>query len=153
MLVFQAILHMVHHPSTAEDVGSGSRNTKHLLERVLNNMQGTQDVGSQMVAIAILGKPPCFSSDSFWYAFIWPAIQQVQHRSQSFEQSVDGSEDVNIGCNTDDEHETGPDLDNLNSIERDQDVKLHPSHRAETLDSAELGSARTHRTQDQNCLQ
>ena len=150
VLVFQAILHMVHHPSTAGDVGSGSRNTKHLLERMLNNMQGAQEVSSQMAATALLGKPPCFSSDSFWYAFIWPAIQEVRRHSQSFEQNVDGGEDVNIGCNADDENDTGPDLDILNSIERDQDVELHPSHRAETLASDELGSARTYRTQDEN---
>ena len=65
VLVFQAILHMVQHPFTAEDVGSGSRNTKHLLERISNNLQGAQEVSSQMAATALLGKLPCFSFDSF----------------------------------------------------------------------------------------
>ena len=150
VLVFQAILHMVQHPSTAEDVGSGSRNTKHLLERMLNNMQGAQEVSSQMAATALLGKPPCFSSDSFWYAFIWPAIQEVRRHSQSFEQNVDAEEDDITGGNSDDEDEAGGHLDILNSIERDQDVELHPSHRAETLANDELGCARTYRTQDDN---
>ena len=74
----------------------------------------------------------------------------MRRHSQSFEQNVDGGEDVNIGYNADDENETGPDMDILNSIERDQDVELHPSQRAETLASDELGSPRKYRTQDEN---
>ena len=74
VLIFQAILHMVHHPSAAEDVGSGSRNTKHLLERMLNNMQGAQEVSSQMAATALLGKPPCFSPDSFWSVILGSSL-------------------------------------------------------------------------------
>ena len=83
-----------------------------------------------MAATVLLGKPPCSSSDSFWYAFIWLAIQEMRRHSQSFEQNVDAEEDDIIGENADDTDEAGAHLDILNSIDRDQDVESRPSHRA-----------------------
>ena len=61
VLVFQAVLHMLHHPSVAEDSGSTRRNTMHLLQRMLNMVHGAEEISSQIAATALLGKPPCFS--------------------------------------------------------------------------------------------
>ena len=64
VVIHQAILHMAKHPPRAEDVGQDTRNAKHLLQRMLNSVQGAQEISAQMAATALLGEPACFSSDS-----------------------------------------------------------------------------------------
>ena len=144
VLVFQAVLHMLHHPSVAEDSGSTRRNTMHLLQRMLNMVHGAEEISSQIAATALLGKPPCFSSDSFWFTFIWPAIQCVRACSDSVKMGGEGAGGGGPAC---DESPCGGNAcESEVASPFDQDCELRPGGFDETIGVDEPGSAHAYTT-------
>ena len=125
VVIHQAILHMAKHPSRAEDVGQDTRNAKHLLQRMLNSVQGAQEISAQMAATALLGEPACFSSDSFWYAFIWPAINAIKNNMASTCVGGPGGEGDCIDADEVGDECVGEEVGVL-APEFDEDINLQP---------------------------
>ena len=65
-------------PSIASDVGTNERNTKHILQRIVNNLSGQVETSAMMAAASLLGMPSTMCSHSFWYCYIIPAVQYVK---------------------------------------------------------------------------
>jgi hypothetical protein len=66
------------YPSTAIDVGTEDRTSKHLLTVLMNSLNGKVEVGAQTAALALLGFPSNVSSHDYGYAFIRPLINFVK---------------------------------------------------------------------------
>jgi hypothetical protein len=136
VVVREAVRHIHEHASTADDTGTASRTRKHLLERVVNSIAGAQEISAQMAATALLGKPSCFTSDGFWVAYIWPAVQHVKRMSttptwaenDTRENPTDGL----AGENSDDAEEL---------VQTTEDVELLPDGTCETLHDDDEGNA------------
>ena len=125
VVIHQAILHMAKHPSRVEDVGQDTRNAKHLLQRMLNSVQGAQEISAQMAATALLGERACFSSDSFWYAFIWPAINAIKNNMASTCVGGPGGEGDCIDTDEVDDECVGGEVGVL-ATEFDEHINLQP---------------------------
>ena len=63
------------HPSVAEDSGTESRRSQHLLTRLLNCVNGQVEVGGQTAALALIGFPSNIMSHGFTFVFIKSAVE------------------------------------------------------------------------------
>lgn len=140
LLVHEAVKHISKYPSSADDVGTIDRTSKHLLTRIVNSIAGAQEISGQMAATALLQKPSCFASDKFWYAFIWPAVQHLKRKSP--DPPLEG-EEHNVMAVRDRALDSSP-------VPEFEDVELRPDGTSETLHDDEEGSAGVFKTTDQN---
>lgn len=65
-------------PSVAEDSGSASRNAKHILNVLLNSINGKTEVGGQTAALSLLGVPSEMFSHDFAFIYPWPTLRFVK---------------------------------------------------------------------------
>jgi len=72
------------HPSVADDSGTETRRSQHLLTRLLNCVNGQVEVGGQTAALALLGLPSNIMSHGFVFVYIRAAVEYVKsaHASQ-----------------------------------------------------------------------
>jgi hypothetical protein len=70
-----AFLHLQQYGSTADDAGTLARNTIFVLTRLINQLKGAQETPLTMCALALLGCPSTLCGDTFWWCYIWPAVQ------------------------------------------------------------------------------
>jgi len=66
-ILSHAVQHVLANPSKAEDSGSQERNAKHLLERVLNQMNIKIELSSHQVAASLLQLPTILTSEVYSY--------------------------------------------------------------------------------------
>ncbi len=66
-------------PSIAQDSGSESRNAKHVLNVLLNTLNGKTEVGGQTAALSLLGLPSEIFSHDFAFVYPWPTINFLTH--------------------------------------------------------------------------
>ena len=66
------------HPSIAEDSGTESRRSQHLLTRLLNCVNGQVEIGGQTAALALIGFPSNIVSHGFVFVFIKSAIEYAR---------------------------------------------------------------------------
>jgi hypothetical protein len=142
VLVREAMHHVSKYPSNADDTGNIDRTTKHLLQRVVNTIAGAQEMSAQMAATALIGKPSCFTSDSFWFAYIWPAIKEINSRKGELSKDYDASRI--------DMDKLEIPIDEGHSIVIDTDVELLPGGTHGTLHDDEQGAASVFRVFDEH---
>jgi hypothetical protein len=144
LLVHEAVKHVKEYPSRADDAGTTDRTTKHLLQRIVNSIAGAQEISGQMAAAALLKKPSCFASDSFWHAFVWPAVQDLKRRCPDpvIPETVREDEPVH-----EDAEDCEPD-EGDSPIPEYEDVELRPDGTNETLHDDEEGCAGVYTTTD-----
>ncbi len=99
-LIYDARRHVAKYPSTAADTGPGTdvRTAKHVLTRCANSLTGLKEVSLTTVALCLLGFPHEFSSHSFWYVFVRPAVAAVRRSIRQRHGGGGGG-----GCGVDDE--------------------------------------------------
>lgn len=66
------------HPSVADDSGTETRRSQHLLTRLLNCVNGQVEVGGQTAALALLGFPSNIMSHGFVFVYIRAAVEYVK---------------------------------------------------------------------------
>ena len=76
-LFHQAQILMRKWGSTMADAGTAARNTKCLLQKVLNKI-GNIEISAQQVADVMLGNEWFFSTHTFHFVFIWGVLQRVR---------------------------------------------------------------------------
>lgn len=84
-LIKAADNHIRVHPSVADDTGSESRRSMHLLTRLLNCLGGEVEIGGQTASLALLGFPSNVYSHGFCFSFIRPAISYAKAQHQVLE--------------------------------------------------------------------
>ncbi len=78
---------ITNYPSTAIDVGTEERTSKHLLTVLMNSLNGKVEIGAQTAALALLGFPSNISSHDYGYAYIRPLINFVKKRISEIERT------------------------------------------------------------------
>ena len=68
------------YPSTAEDSGASERNTKYLLTRFLNQVNGKKEISSQQAAAVLLGLNSRIASHETTFCFVEQAIHYVNEK-------------------------------------------------------------------------
>ena len=61
------------YPSRAEDVGTSFRNTTHILNVMINSLNGGVEIAAETAALALLGLPSNIFSHGFDYLYVRPA--------------------------------------------------------------------------------
>jgi hypothetical protein len=105
-VIYNARKQLITNPSKASDAGTTERNTKHLLQRIVNNLCGQVETSAMMAAASLLGMPSTMCSHSFWYCYIIPAIRYVKTNLRTPEE-----EQVTNDLDLDDESEELFDLE------------------------------------------
>jgi len=77
-VIYNAKMQISKNQSKASDSGSAERNTKHILQRIVNNLSGQVETSAMMAAASLLGMPSTMCSHSFWFCYIRPAIHFVK---------------------------------------------------------------------------
>lgn len=82
--------HIDKHPSKADDSGTTTRITKHLLQRTLNRLNLMMEVSDHQIAASLLNLPTELCSDTFAYTNPKYHIALINHREKHGTISLDG---------------------------------------------------------------
>ena len=101
-VIYNAKMQISKNPSQASDTGSSERNTKHILQRIVNNLSGQVETSAMMAAASLLGMPSTMCSHSFWFCYIRPAIQFVKEILKNTSANLNEIEENDTDVNCDD---------------------------------------------------
>ena len=101
-VIYNAKMQISKNPSQASDTGSSERNTKHILQRIVNNLSGQVETSAMMAAASLLGMPSTMCSHSFWFCYIRPAIQFVKEILKTTSANLNEIEENDTDVNSDD---------------------------------------------------
>ena len=79
-IIREAIQQIRKHPSTAKDSHTDSRTGKHLLQVLLNKLNGMTETSDTQAAAGLLGMPAQFGTAKTTYVFIKSALAYVEER-------------------------------------------------------------------------
>ena len=76
-LILNARQEIESHPSVAKDSGTPKRTAMYLLNKILNNISGLQEISAQTAAACVLGMPAETSTHEFHLLFVDAALEYV----------------------------------------------------------------------------
>lgn len=73
-------IYVEQNPSTAEDTGTVTRGGRYFLQRILNTLNGMDEISDTQAAASLLGMPSSMASVEFQFLFIGPALDTILRR-------------------------------------------------------------------------
>ncbi len=70
--------HVIRHPSVADNTGTETRTSQHLLTRLLNSVNGKVEVSGTLATLALLGVPSNYYSHDYWWCHVRPALSYAK---------------------------------------------------------------------------
>lgn len=77
-LILNARQEIDQHPSVAKDSGTPKRTAMHLIDKLLNDISGLQEISAQTASACILGMPSTTCTHEFHLLFVDAAIKYIE---------------------------------------------------------------------------